>query len=249
MRDNPLIHILRGKRKLGNVMFSYTRPVLHIESEVPYSTLIYGWLAYHKGDMSSFVQKSRKYEPSYLAWETVRKVRNPFFVTGTGFEGYYVGKYGSPKEIVDQLLQMGHYMLRSNYRLYRFNPLFRSTLMKTLRAEASDPLAIEVWSAQFGAALGKLRCNLLTNAQARYFQAGTYQSTYSLPKMRYEQRDCKIEQSYRVPCRGSETPSWLTVRLESLLKPSDTEARLVVQAIGKFGHPLVREYLNERSLR
>ncbi len=226
-------------------MFSYARPVLRIETEVPYSTHITGWLAYHQKDMDSFVQNSRQYEPSYLAWETVRKVRNPFFIDGTGFEGYCVGQSWSTEEMVEYLVQMGHSMLQSNYRLYQFNPLFRSTLMKTLSDEISDSKAIGVWSAQFGAALGKLRCNLLTNAQARYFQAGTYQSTYSLPKMHYEEEDYKIEQRYAVPCRGSETAPWSTVRLESLVKPSDAEACFVVKSIGKFGHPLIREYLNE----
>ncbi len=227
-------------------MFSYTRPVLRVETEVPYSTLIHGWLACRNGDMYRFVQNSRQYEPSYLAWETVRKVRNPFFVDGTGFEGYYVGQYGSPEEIVEHLLQIGRYMLTSNCRLYRFNPLFRSRLMKTLCAEMSDPQAIEVWSAQFGAALGRLRCNLLTNARARYFQSGTYKSTYSLPTMRYEESDHIIEQQYTVPCPELGTPRCVTVRLESLSKPSDAEACRVVKSIGKFGHPLVREYLNER---
>ena len=229
-------------------MFWHITPVLTIESEVPYSSLIYGWLQVQHAPVSRFVQKSRQYESSYLAWETVRKVRNPFFVDGTGFEGYYVGQGWSPEEIVEQVLQIGRYMLSSNLRLYRFNPQFRSRLMKTLRAEMSDPQAIEVWAAQFGAALGKLRCNLLTNAKARIFQTGTYKSTYSLPSMCYEPGKYSIEQQYALPSPRWDTPPRANLRLDALSKPSDAEACLVVKSIGKFGHPLVRAYLDGRFL-
>ena len=230
-------------------MFSHMRQVLAVESEVPYSTLIYTWVQLQDGHLSRFVQKSRQYEPAYLAWETVRKVRNPFFVDGTGFEGYYVGQYRSPEALVEQLLQIGRYMLSSNLRLYRFNSLFRSRLMKTLRAEMSDPQAIEVWAAQFGAALGKLRCNLLTNAKARIFQTGTYKSTYSLPSMCYDPGKYTIEQQYALPSPRWDTPPRANLRLDALSKPSDAEACLVVKSIGKFGHPLVRAYLDGRFLR
>ena len=229
-------------------MPTYARQIRLIESEVPYSPLIFEWLQLHNLGLHKFVEHSRKYERYYLAWETVRKVRNPFFVDGTGLEGYYVGQCFSPEEVAEKLLQIGHFMLTSNYRLYQFNHQFRSKLMKTLLAELCDPQAIEVWSAQFGAALGKLRCNLLTNAQTRYFQAETYQSTASLPTIRYSQGHYSIGQQYAVPCRGSETvPRW-NMNLESSIKPSDTDAFMVVKSIGKFGHPLIREYLNERNL-
>ena len=228
-------------------MSSYSRHVLNIASEVPYSSLIYGWSQTHGRSLNKLIEHSRRYERPYLAWEAVRKVRNPFFVDGTGFEGYYVGYCHSPQEIVEQLLLIGHEMLTSNCRLYRYNYRFRSRLMKTLLAEMNDAQAIEIWSAQFGATLGRLRCNLPTNMKTRYFQAETYQSTSSLPSICYAEGQWTIEQKYAVPCGGSEPiPRW-AVNLESSLKPSDIEACIVIKSIGKFGHPLIREYLDEQN--
>ncbi|HVU13349.1 MAG TPA: hypothetical protein VHD90_18855 [Phototrophicaceae bacterium] len=228
-------------------MSAYTRQVLTIASEVPYSTLISEYLQLHFLSLSKFIDHSRHYERPYLAWEAVRKARNPFFIDGTGLEGYYVGQCLSPEEIAERLLQLGHFMLGSNCQLYRFNYRFKSHLMKTLLGEMSDPLSIEVWSAQFGAVLGRLRCNLLTNTQTRFFQTETYQSTSSLPAIRYTQGCLTIEQEYSVPRSASESISVWAQPLESALKPSDSDAYLVIQSIGKFGHPLIRRYLDERN--
>jgi hypothetical protein len=107
---------------------------------------------------------------------------------------------------------------------------------------------MEVLAAQFGATLGRLRCNLLTNAQTRYFQAETYQSTSSLPMIRYTQEIFSIEQVYALPCVGIVThPEW-NLSLEGSLKPFDADAYRVIKSIGKFGHPLVRAYLEQRHL-
>jgi hypothetical protein len=228
-------------------MSSQTRRVLKIESKVPYSTTIYEWLQLRSISLTKFVESSRKYERAYLAWEAVRKVRNPFFVDGTGFEGYFVGQCLSPEEIAEQLIKIGRHMLMSNYRLYKFNPLFRSRLLKTLFAEKTDPPAMEVLAAQFGAALGRLRCNLLTNIHTRYFQAETYQNTSSLPIIRYTQGDFSIEQEYALPCAGLHTTPHWNLSLEASLKPCDADACLVIKSIGKFGHPLIREYLGRRN--
>jgi len=229
-------------------MSAYTRQVLTVLSKVPYSTAISEYLLLHSLSLSKFIDRNRRYERPYLAWEAVRKVRNPFFIDGTGLEGYYVGQCLSPEEVAHQLLKLGHDMVASNYRLYKFNYLFRSNLMKTLLGEISQPQAIDVWSAQFGAILSRLRCNLLANARTRYFQAETYQSTSSLPAIRYMRGGFMIEQEYSVPCGGSETTSVYTQRLESALKPSDADAYLVIKSIGKFGHPLLRGYLDERNV-
>jgi hypothetical protein len=229
------------------MMSPCAKPLLTIRSEVPYDTLLYGWLHIHQLDLNRFVERSRQYERPYLAWETVRKVRNPFFTEGTGFEGYYIGQNYSSEELLDCLLQIGHHMLRSNGRLYRFNFRFQSRLMKTLLGDRSDPEAITVWSDQFGAALGRLRCHLLTCAVASHFNTETYRHTSSLPSIRYTPNHHTITQEYRIAPTGRGTMPKSTLNLESL-KPSDFDAGQVVWSIGKFGHPLVREYLRERSL-
>lgn len=228
-------------------MSSYTRRVLTVKSEVPYGTLLYGFTRVHPIGLDKFIAYSRRYERSYLAWEAVRKVRNPYFIDGTGFEGYFVGLGLSDEEVIARVLDLGRTMLANNLRLYRFNPAFRSRLMKTIRGEISDPAAIGVWAAQFGAAVGRLRCNLLTNSQTRLFQSETYLSTSSLPPIRYAVCGFTIEQTYALPNGGAPVKPAPRMRLDLSLKPADAEAYLVVKAIGKFGHPLIRAYLDERT--
>jgi hypothetical protein len=205
---------------------------------------MYGWLRFHDLPLNSLVQQSRKYERAYLAWETVRKLHNPFFSIGTGFEGYFVGIHHSPEEMVAQLLKIGHEMLDSNCRLYRHQYTFNAKLMKTLRGEIDDPQAIEVWSTVLGAILGKLRCNVSYHYETYRFQNETYWTVNRLPLVSYTQRDHHIEQKYVLaPFKKDYVAKKLDFSL-NLLKSSDYDAGLVVSMIGRFGHPLIRAYLN-----
>jgi hypothetical protein len=105
---------------------------------------------------------------------------------------------------------------------------------------------MEVLAAQFGATVGKLRCNLLTNERTRHFQTETYLTTAGVPAIRYTQRDHLIIQNFTLQWRNRQTdPQW-NLSLETLVKPSDADAFRAVKSIGKFGHPLVRGYLENR---
>lgn len=228
-------------------MSSQLQRVLVVESAVPYSAAICEWLQFHSIHMNQLVGYSSRYERAYLAWEAVRKVRNPFFIDGTGFEGYYVGQGLSAEEVIERLLSIGRHILESNYRLYRYNFSFRARLAKTLFTEANDPQAMDVLAAQFGAALGKLRCNLLTNERTQHFQTETYLTTAGAPAIWYTQRDHLIIQNYTLQWQNRPTdPQW-NLSLETLVKPRDADAFHAVKSIGKFGHPLVRSYLDKRT--
>jgi hypothetical protein len=218
--------------------------MLTIESSVPHYPIIDGWLRLHNMSLDNLVQYSRRYERAYLAWETVRLARNPFFSVGTGFEGYFVGSYKSSEEMLAQLLHIGHEMLTSNCRLYRHQYTFKTKLMKTLRGEINDPYAIEVWSTLLGAALGKLRCNVHYNYKTYLFQNETYWAVNRLPFIRYTQCEERIEQEYVLALfkNGCVAKSDFCL---NMLKPSDYDAGLVVSTIGRFGHPLIRSYLRE----
>jgi hypothetical protein len=203
-----------------------------------------GWLCLHDVPLDSLVQQSRRYERAYLAWETVRQVRNPFFNIGTGFEGYFVGNCQSPEEMLAQLLEIGHGMLTSNCRLYRHQYTFKSKLMKTLRGELDDPRAMDIWSTLLGAALGRLRCNVLYNYKTYLFQNETYWAVNRLPFIKYAQCAHHIEQEYVLARFRSSCVSKSDLCL-NMLKPSDCDAGFVVSRIGCFGHPLVRAYMRE----
>lgn len=227
-------------------MPSQLQRILTVESAVPYSAAICEWLQFRATNIDQLVGYSRRYDRAYLAWEAVRKVRNPFFIDGTGFEGYYVGQQLTPEEIVTDLLDIGWYIIESNYRLYRLNFNFRARLEKALFTEANDPQAMEVLAAQFGATLGKLRCNLLTNERTRHFQTETYLKTGAMPSIRYSKRDHLVRQNYTLPCQERQSaPQW-NLSLETLVKPRDADAFMAVKSIGKLGHPLVRGYIDQR---
>jgi len=218
--------------------------MLTIESKVPHDSVLYGWLRLHDMPLDNLVQQSHRYERAYLAWETVRRVRSPFFKVGTGFEGYFVGIYQTPEEMLNQLLKIGHEMLTSNCRLYRHQYTFKAKLMKTLRGELNDPRAIDIWSTLLGATLGKLRCNLHRNYKTYLFQNETYWTVNRLPFIKYVQCEYHIEQEYILAPFKSDCVSKPDFCL-NILKPSDYDAGLAVSMIGCFGHPLIRAYLRE----
>lgn len=226
---------------------SLARQVLTVETIVPYSLLISGWLQVSTCTFDTLIQRSRKYEQAYLAWETVRRIRNPMFVDGTGFEGYMVGLYDDPGVALEALLRIGHTILENNDRLYRFNRNFRTALMQTLHGESADVEAVAAWAAEFGATVGRLRSNLIENATARDFQAETYRSTSTLPKISYHYGPREIEQHYLLSAVPVARASGWSAGFDHL-PPVDAEAGYVISTIGKFGHPLVRAFLDERLI-
>ena len=224
-----------------------TNNSLTIQSEVPCSAIIDGWMQLHEVGLKPLVEHSRLHERAYLAWEMVRRPRNPFFEAGTGFEGYFVGIIQSSEEMLDKLLEIGHGMLASNLRLYRYQYSFRSRLMKTLTGELDDPAAIAVWSNLLGAALAKFRCNIHLNNTVYLFQNETYWNVNRLPLMRYEQHNHHLDQEYVLALSKANNGPKARVQLNTL-KLADYEAGLVALSIGRFGHPLIREYLHQSSL-
>jgi len=215
---------------------------IEISTEVPFGRSLYGWLSAHNLRLDEIVQHDQM-EMRYLAWETVRKTLNPFFVVGTGFEGYLVGRCAGPEAALETILTINQRVLESIARLYRFEYGFRSRLMKTLTREASDPVAIHIWSGHLGAELGRLRAQALINPEAQSFQHQTYSSIQTLPPITYHERDNNIGQTYAVVADYSPRQDRLNITLP-MLKPYQQDAWLVAQNIGEFGHPMVRKYLD-----
>jgi hypothetical protein len=221
-----------------------TSHILFVYSEVPYDTSIDLWLHIRNIDFNQLVKRSRQYEQAYLAWETVRRTRNPFFVEGTGFEGYFIGLCQSPEEMLDRLLALGHNMLDSNCRLYRHDFHLKSKLMKTLLGECSETKLLDLWSDAFGAAVARLRCNVYASREAEFFQLETYRAAVRLPPIEYAEHEPRIDQEYAITNVTYRAGKKLNLD-PALLKPCDYDAGLVVWTIGRFGHPLIREYLRE----
>jgi hypothetical protein len=215
-----------------------------VESRVPHEAIMEGWLRLHDVPLDRLVQRSHRYERAYLAWETVRLGRNPYFNKGTGFEGYFVGVSHSTEEMLTQLIEIGREILLSNCRLYRHQYSFRAKLMKTLEGDCNDPQAMYVWSALLGATLAKLRCNVHYHFKTYYFQNETYWAVNRLPFIKYKRCEHHIEQEYRLAVFKGSYASQPDFSLD-MLKSSDYDAGLVVLKIGCFGHPLIRAYLGE----
>lgn len=218
-----------------------------IAGQIPYSSTIYRWLCLNARPLTTLVEPSRRYERAYLAWETVRLVRNPFFKIGTGFEGYFVGICHSPEEMTDRLLEIGRWMLASNDRQYRHQYTFKTRLMRTLRDQLDDSCAIGVWAAALGAMLGKLRCNVYYNDAPYRFQNETYWAVNRLPRIHYQLTEHGIQQEFILPQFKDNGIPKQTFD-PALLKPADYDAGLVVSKIGAVGHPLVRAYLRSANI-
>lgn len=224
-----------------------TKAYITITGEVPCDSAIDYWLHTRAFGLDKLVAHSRRYEHAYLAWETVRNARNPFFVMGTGFEGYLINTCPSADAALEKLIQMGHKMLESNCRLYRFDYSFKSRLMETIFGERSDHDTIKAWAALLGATLGRLRINTCRNIEAAEYQQQTYQLIKYLPPIHYKEHDYAIEQEYTILPGENRPKSRARINLNEL-KPCDHDAGRVIWSVGRFGHPLIREFLRVETL-
>lgn len=227
-------------------MLRSAKGLLTVESVVPYSGAMAAWLRLYDVPLQALEGPSRWYERAFLAWEMVRRVRNPFFSEGTGFEGYYIGVCATAEQMTEALLRLGHTLLESNARLYPQDTPFHDRLMRALTGETDDLTALLVWSAALGATLGRLRAWAGTRPAAGSFQSETYRMTNALPGLQYTLTNGRIDQTYTLPNPTTAQTGKLEFSPASL-KPADYEAAVVVWTIGKLGHPLVRQYLSERT--
>lgn len=225
--------------------------MVHIEKferRAPFGHALYVHFGLYDVRFSDLPSKNR-IERNYLAWETVRRKTNPYFVKGTGFEGYLVGTCESPSAALEAILQATQNILDAIARLYHFERFFRSRLMQTLSGEISDPESIHIWSAYLGAELGRLRVHIPRNKAAILFQNQTYQIVNLLPAMTYHTVEYDVMQNYSVGsvdnpvAVGMQGQAKVQVR-GNLLNPSQQMPWLVATNIGRFGHPLVRKFLD-----
>jgi hypothetical protein len=226
------------------MLFTTLRNLMMVESEVPFGGLIDAWVLCNQINFRQLVDQSREYEAAYLAWETVRSARNPYFNKGSGFEGYFVGVFKSSEAVLDHLLAIGHHILDSNVRLYPHQHTFRRHLMETLARERSDPDALAAWSDELGATVARLRGAVNKTPDAYWFQSETYRLVSCLPAIRYVQGRHDLAQYYAVGFGIMSPSSRIAVNVNQL-KPCDQDAGRVMWSIGQFGHPLVRSYLRE----
>lgn len=215
-------------------------PITHIESEVPFGHSLYASL-YTQGLQLKDIRHHGNLESRYLAWETVRKQQNPFFLKGTGFEGYLVSRCPDSQAALEAILNINQSILDAIARLYRFEYGFRSRLFKTLTKESDDPTSINVWAAYFGAELGKLRIQIIHDPVAQKFRDQTYKIVHTLPPMVYKEATNDILQQYTIGTANS-TLQKIDVTM-NMLPPRQQDAWLIAENIGEFGHPLVRDLL------
>jgi hypothetical protein len=203
---------------------------------------MFGWLHLHDAPLNKLVSHGQ-IEKQYLAWETVRLQTNPYFIKGTGFEGYFVGVCPNPEAALEAILATNQGILDAIARFYRYDYGLRTRLMRTLMRESSDPKAIHIWSAYLGAALGRLRCQVSTSKEAVLFQTRTYRIVGSLPPISYQETQQDVRQLYAVGADEIKPVGRLAITVGAL-NPGQQEAWLVAQRIGEFGHPLVRKILD-----
>lgn len=217
------------------------KKTLEVTNIVPCANIIYWYLRVH--DLPLEKLANRHYEAPYLAWQIVRKVRNPFFTNGTGFEGYLVGYCDTFEDVLETLLKTGHDILAAIARAYRLEYGFRAKLMKTLTGEICNLDAIQIWCAYLGVSVARLRCNLLHNKIGRKFHEETYRLVTHHPDIHYQIIDHRIMQNYMIESGYMKGDPVVDIPITQL-KPSDQDAWQVIQSIGKFGHPLIRHLLN-----
>ena len=216
-----------------------------IDSEVPFGRVLYSRLYISDLKLDKLVRHD-SIERHYLAWENVRKQTNPFFQTGTGFEGYLVGRCPTSEAALETILQVSQNILDAIARLYHSQYHFQAQLMRTLTREAIEPAAIPIWSGYLGSELGKLRVQMISNKEAQAFRAHTYNLVRNLPPVTYRELEEAVFQSYALQGESSSSSSNKMIVTPQSLPPGKHEAWLVAANIGEFGHPLVRQILDTR---
>lgn len=220
-----------------------------IESKTPFSHELYVRVGLYHLDLNGATVKDQ-IEQRYLAWQTVRKKTNPYFVEGTGFEGYLVGTCTSSLEALETILKVGQHILDAIAHLYRFESDNQSRLMRTLSGDFYDAKMTHIWSSYLGAELGMLRTHVPRNKAAVLFQTQTYQIVSLLPRIKYRPDHQDLMQKYAIGfldasvLTGMSNPAKIDVRALALTD-SQQLAWHVVSHVGQFGHPLVRKYLDK----
>ncbi len=216
-----------------------------IESGVPFGHALYVWLHLNDLRLNNVIHHDQM-EKTYLAWETVRKECNPYFETGTGFEGYFVGRCDEPEAALTEILAINQHILDAIARMYRFEYGFQTRLFRTLTRDYPDEEAIHIWSAYFGAELARLRVHVLQEPKAQEFQRQTYKIISMLPPISYHETDHNVAQAYSVGSLPAPHYDKIVVN-NGTLKPDQQDAWLLAQNIGVFGHPLIRRFLDRVS--
>ena len=215
--------------------------IVKIENEIPFGHMLYALLSLQDLHLDKLVQHDEM-EKHYLAWETVRKQTNPYFQIGTGFEGYLISRCADSEAALEAILAISQDVLDAITRFYRYQYRLRSELMKTLTRDSNNIQAIAIWSAYFGAELGKLRAQILGDSKSQAFRAQTYNIVKTLPQIVYHETEKDITQTYAVGSGDTSKTSKLYIT-SAMLQPAQQDAWLVAENIGEFGHPLVRKLL------
>jgi hypothetical protein len=215
--------------------------IVKVENEIPFGQTLHVLLSLKDLQLNKLVQHDQM-EKHYLAWETVRKQTNPFFLKGTGFEGYLISQCENPEAALEAILAIGQDMLDAVARYYHYQYGLRSQLMKTLTRDAANPTAIRIWSTYLGAELGKLRAQIIRDPKSQAFRAETYKIVETLPQIVYHETEKDITQIYAVGTGDKPAIGKLMVT-SAMLNQGQQDAWLVAENIGEFGHPLVRKLL------
>jgi len=78
------------------------------------------------------------------------------------------------------------------------------------------------------------------------FRAQTYRIIRVLPPIDYTEVEHQIKQSYLIGYDSGQVNHKMMVDLHAM-KPIEQEAWQVADSIGKFGHPLIREFVRHGS--
>lgn len=199
--------------------------------------------------LEKMLNHSRKMKDPFLSWECIRKFGVPLgnqrVTLSTGFEGYLVGQVNSAEEMIQDLAQTGVEIWRIALIRYKNQWKRKKQLREMITGESFSSWAAREWSVIFEAQLARRRASILKNKEAQAFRAENKKKVLGLSGVTYTVSDSGlITQKYELT-----SPRDQVVR-PSLSHLSDEEmfGLLIMQEIGKFGHPLVRTALNSYRL-
>lgn len=216
--------------------------------------------------LAEYIDESRKHEPAYLAWESLRiGRRNPIYdpdlpLRPLGIEGYFVGTGMTAIQALEYVLK--HLIRSQNSASKTYGHKIINRCEEVLFNNIPHPDAIGVLNGMFGSLLGKCRA-LSHNEDAENFRRETYREIKKIKPRKssignyeelnglifYDFKDDEIVQEYSVPIfkRLNEPVGRTTVLDYSFFKdnPNYTRPYGWLEELGKFGHPLIRVLIRE----
>ncbi len=226
--DLQQLNQLRRSEKVGDVV--------SVVKSVPFEPLVAVLRSWQEETRAEFAA------PAFLAWMLMRR-RNPFFSTGTGWEGHAIAHTLVPGNALDWMIALSKELMASANRNCTTNKMRRE--MFSILEGTATVQNLRFWNGVFGTALARLHVQTALSPIAREYRQQTYDLLPPATKVGLlRTKNGGIAEQYALPTIMLDGVVRIDLQLESAsMSEEDQRALQLLQILGMIGHPSVRDAL------